>query len=118
MHIRRNNFVQKSVTYCTKFICKCKFVQFKAICCTILGKVMGEMGLCSPCGLCIPFPLAAGALSKKLGMLTHPLFLYPVPPFASKLATAARIQKKRMICIIRFFERKTGFEPAALSLGS
>jgi len=94
MHIRWNNFVQKSVTYCTKFICKGDFVQFKAIYCTILGKVMGEAGLCSPCGLRIPFPLAAGALSKKLGMLTHPLFLYPVLPFASKLATVARIQKK------------------------
>ena len=60
-----NNFVQESVTYCTKFICKGNFVQFKAICCTILGKVMGEAGLCSPCGLRIPFPLAAGALSKE-----------------------------------------------------
>jgi len=31
----------------------------------IFSKCVSWAGLCSPCGLCIPFPLTAGALSRN-----------------------------------------------------
>ena len=65
-----NNFVQKNVIYCTKFIYKCKFVQFKTICCTILTKVEGRRAAHSS----HPRDLASGIPSALAGLrLRHSL---------------------------------------------
>ena len=67
------------------------------------------------------FPCApAGAPESKPLCCAQP-FLLPIQSLMqTSLQRSCPGTKKRMICIIRrfAFERKTGFEPAALSLGS
>ncbi len=103
--------MQKSVTYCTKFICKCKFVQFKAIYCTILGMVMERRDLASA----IPFPLAAGLRLRhslparrggafkricrmRAGQLCCPCFFLCVFLPGSKLPGEATHKKRHRCC--------------------
>ena len=67
----------------------------------------------------IPVPLAAGASKSRPLCCAQPFFAPFHPLCKQGLQRSVIAQKNRMICIIRSaFERKTGFEPAALSLGS
>ena len=67
-------------------------------------------------------PVRPGGGSRKQTVVLRTTFFVAHPvPYANKFATVLSGHKKKMMPtgIIRFaFERKTGFEPAALSLGS